>query len=151
MMKWLLSVVGVVFLGVMFDLVYPRGKTNTLCKSIFGVIAVFVMISPILKFDVNNIDNSIDTTIIDSTIMNAMDSSYERKLLSKLKDMGIDGLNVEIEGKMFNNMYEISNVYIDTTNIVLEKNFEYINKYEVITSETSKILNVLPERIVIYG
>ena len=151
MMKWLLSVVGVVFLGVMFDLVYPRGKTNTLCKSIFGVIAVFVMISPILKFDVNNIDNSIDTTIIDSTIMNAMDSSYERKLLSKLKDMGIDGLNVEIEGKMFNNMYEISNVYIDTTNIVLEKNFENINKYEVITSETSKILNVLPERIVIYG
>ena len=151
MTKWLLSVVGVVFLGVMFDLIYPRGKTNTLCKSIFGVISLFVMISPILKFDVNNIENSVDTTIIDSNIINAMDNSNERKLLSKLKDMGIDGLIVEIEGKMLNNVYEISNVYIDSTNIVLEKNLENINKYEVIMGETSKILSVLPERIVIYG
>ena len=151
MTKWLLSVVGVVFLGVMFDLIYPRGKTNTLCKSIFGVISLFVMISPILKFDVNNIENSVDTTIINSNIINAMNNSNERKLLSKLKDMGIDGLLVEIEGKMLNNVYEISNVYIDSTNIVLEKNLENINKYEVIMGETSKILSVLPERIVIYG
>ena len=42
MSGWLLSIVGVVFLGVLFDLIYPNGKTNSLCKTIFALVAVVV-------------------------------------------------------------------------------------------------------------
>ena len=40
MTKWLLSILGVVFLAVLLDIVYPNGKTNKFCKSIFGLFAI---------------------------------------------------------------------------------------------------------------
>ena len=55
MSSWLLSIVGVVFMGVLFDLIYPNGKTNSLCKSIFAILSLFVMVAPILKIDINDI------------------------------------------------------------------------------------------------
>ena len=64
MKAWLLSIVGVVFLGVLFDLLYPNGRTNTLCKSIFGIFAVFVMIGPIFNFDFENINTITNNDVL---------------------------------------------------------------------------------------
>ena len=49
MTSWLLGIIGVIFLGVLLDIMYPNGKTNVFCKGVFGLFAVVVLITPIIK------------------------------------------------------------------------------------------------------
>ena len=152
MNSWLLSIVGIVFLCVLFDIVYPNGKTNTLCKSIFGIFSVFVMISPLVKID---FDNAIESTVVNEILIEninkAKDENERLKIIELLKENGIEGVNVEIVSILNYNEYEIKNIYVDTTNLVLTENITNINKYEVIANKIAEIVNIDLERIIVYG
>ena len=52
---------------------------------------------------------------------------------------------------MSNNVFEIENIYIDITNIVLSKDMENINIYEVIINEVSEKFGIDSKRVVVYG
>ncbi|MBE5735800.1 MAG: hypothetical protein E7356_00355 [Clostridiales bacterium] len=152
MSKWLLSIVGVIFLGVMMDLLYPAGKTNKLCKGIFGAIAVFVIISPILSWDIDSAFSNFSTNIsLDKGLIDARDDSYIRLITSKLNESGLSNVVVEIDSKIDNNDYTINNVYVDITNLVLTDKLANINKYEVIASCVTEVTGVNKERVVVYG
>lgn len=152
MNSWLLSIVGIVFLCVLFDIVYPNGKTNTLCKSIFGIFSVFVMISPLVKID---FDNAIESTVVNEILIEninkAKDENERLKIIELLKENGIEGVNVEIVSILNYNEYEIKNIYVDTTNLVLTENITNINKYEVIANKIAEIVDIDLERIIVYG
>ena len=151
MTNWVIGIVGVVFLGLLLDMVYPNGKTNKLCRSIFGLIALAVIIKPIFNMDIhfqknNYIDGFLENSLNDCKI-NILKNEIESGLLLK----GLDGVFVEIESKIENNKFLIENVTIDISNAVLLKNFENINKYEVIINEVKKVVDINEEVIVIYG
>lgn len=152
MTGWLLSIVGIVFMGVLFDLIYPNGKTNSLCKSIFAVLSLFVMVSPILKLDIDNIkvDNFNNQQLIEH-INDAKINSIKLKIDSHLSSCGIVGVVVKIDSNLTNEEFEIEKIYIDTTNLVLTENITNINKYVVIINEVSNLLDIEKERIVVYG
>jgi len=151
MSKWLLSIIGVVFLGVMLDIVYPNGRTNVFCKSIFGIFIVFVLISPLIKLK----ENYNNINYIDSTFLNSIYEVQEKNLILQienvLNNMGIEGVVVEIDSNLNNNEFEIENVYVDISNIVLSENLKNINKYEVITNKIKNITKIESSRIIIYG
>ena len=152
MKGWLLGLVGVVFLGVLFDLIYPNGKTNAFCKSIFGVLSVFIIISPILNINFDNL-NTEDLTDT-ATIENMNDLRIENlkaQIINYLALKGITGVNVEIETNLDNNVFEIENIYVDATNLVLTENLKNINKYEVISNEVASSIQIDKERIIVYG
>ena len=44
---WILSIAGVALLGVLLDLIVAEGRTQTYIKSIFGIIAVVIIASPL--------------------------------------------------------------------------------------------------------
>ena len=151
MTNWVIGIVGVVFLGLLLDMVYPNGKTNKLCRSIFGLIALAVIIKPIFNMDIhfqknNYIDGFLENSLNDCKI-NILKNEIESGLLLK----GFDGVFVEIESKIEDNKFLIENVTIDISNAVLLKNFENINKYEVIINEVKKVVDINEEVIVIYG
>lgn len=151
MKEWLFSVVGVVFLAILFDLIYPSGKTNKFCKSLFGVIAAFIMIFPIIKL--NNIevdDEYVDDTLV-SNINKSKETVYEYQIANYLREYGFDEVEVSVEGNVSNNVFEIENVYVDITNLVLTKNNENINIYEVIINEISNEFRIDSKRIFVYG
>ena len=151
MKSWLLSIVGVVFLSVLFDLIYPNGKINRLCKSIFGIFAVFVMISPLLKINIDDyVVNLSDDTMLNN-IAEAKDNSNKIKIESYLSDCNIVGVDVEIESNITDGEYIIENIYVDTSNLVLSEIITNINKYEVIASKIASVISIEPERIVVYG
>ena len=152
MTKWLLSILGVVFLAVLLDIVYPNGKTNKFCKSIFGLFAIIVLISPIFKIDFQSTsnDNFINSTI-NKNIQKSKDEYYKIKIEIALVDEEIVGVSVEIESIIDNNVYQIQNVLVDTSNIVLTDFLTHNNKYEVIIQKISKLMEIEQERIVIYG
>jgi len=151
MTSWLLGVIGIVFLGVLLEIVYPNGKTNVFCRGIFGIFAVAVMLSPILKlknidFDVNYVDETLVNNIND-----AKENYYKIKIEQVLKNNAINGAIVELEGKTTNNEYEIENIFIDTSELVLTENLTNINKYEVITQTILETIDIDKERIIVYG
>lgn len=154
MSAWLISIVGIIFLGVMIDILYPNGRTNAFCKSIFGVFSVFVLINPILKFDVNKIKNIGNQFVNEELLMNlnsSQEESFRLKVEGLLKSNNIEGVDVEIRGKSENNGFEIENIYIDLSELVLTKNVTNINKYEVITNIILESIDIDPGRIVVYG
>ena len=152
MTKWLLSILGVVFLAVLLDIVYPNGKTNKFCKSIFGLFAIIVLVSPIFKIDFQSTsnDNFVSTTL-NKNIQKSKDEYYKFKIENSLEDDDICGVSVEIESNMDNNVYQIENVLVDTSNLVLTDFLTHNNKYEVIIQKISKLMEIEQERIVIYG
>lgn len=153
MLNILLSIIGVVFLAVLIDFIYPNGKTNTFCKSIFGLFAIIMLIQPILKLDLktNNINENFVSASLNQNIQKSKDEYYKLKIEKKLEDENIIGIDVEIESKMLNNVYEINNINVDSTNVVLTENLTHTNKYEVIIQNILKIVEIDKERIVIYG
>ena len=74
----------------------------------------------------------------------------EKEIESGLIIQGIDGVIVEIDSNIDDNVFVVKNVYIDITNAVLLKNFENINKYEVIVNVVQKVVNIDKEKVIIY-
>lgn len=152
MRAWLLSILGVVFLAVLIDMIYPSGKTNAFCKSIFGVFAVIMLVAPIFKININyDNSNSYIDTVLESNIQKSKEEYLKLRVEKALKDAQIEGCNVEIKSKNTENGFEIENIYIDTSNIVLTENLTHTNKYEVIIQKVLDITKIDIERIVIYG
>ena len=152
MTAWLLSIIGVVFLAVLIDFIYPNGKTNAFCKSIFGLFAIIMMIRPILNIDLKaDFNKNFVSTSINKNLKKSKDEYYLMAITKSLEENKISGVDVEIDSKMVDNVYEIENIYVDTTNIVLTNNLTHTNKYEVIIQNILKIVEIDKERIVIYG
>lgn len=151
MKEWLFSIVGVVFLAILFDLIYPSGKTNNFCKSLFGIIAAFIMISPIIKLESVDISNDYTDDTLVNNINKSKETLYKLQVEDYLKKNGYDGVIVEIVGNVSDNVFEIENVYVDITNIVLTEDVENINIYEVIVNEISNEYGIDSERIFVYG
>ena len=152
MKAWLLSILGVVFLAVLLDMIYPTGKTNAFCKSIFRVFAVIMLISPIfkIKIDYDNSTNYVDT-VLTNNLAKSKNEYLKIRIENALKSKNINGCSVEIKGNYSNNEYEVENIYVDTTDLVLTENITHTNKYEVIIQEILNIIKIDIERIVIYG
>ncbi len=152
MTGWLLSIVGVVFLGVLFDLIYPNGKTNNLCKSIFSIVAVFVMVAPILQIDINSLDftSEVNAGVIENIGQEKIEV-IKFKIIDHLESCGISNLIVKIDGNLLEDSLVINKIYIDSTNIVLSENVLNINKYEVISKEIVELLKISEEKVIVYG
>jgi len=153
MSSWLISIIGVVFCCLLLDIIYPNGKTNVFCKSIFGIFAVIVIITPLINIvktkKIGNLD-FVDNELV-SDVFDAQSIYYSNLLENHFEVNNIEGLNVEIIGNIENNVYEIENVYIDMSQLVLTENLTNINKYEVITKMTIDLLKIDSERIIFYG
>ena len=152
MTKWLLSLIGVVFLGVLFDVIYPNGKTNAFCKGLFGIFTIYIIVSPIINFklDINNDNNFVDTALVEN-INNAKVQAMEIKINNVLKDNGISNVYVEIDCDLSNSEFIVENITIDISNLVLDDGLMNINIYEVITNNVVSITGIDKDRIIIYG
>ena len=150
-MEWLLGVIGVIFLGVLFDLIYPNGKTNAFCKSVFGIVSVIMILTPIfnIRFDSIN-EDFVDNSIIKS-INEARCDNLKNQIINYLSSKKIDGVDVEIFLNVKNNEFDIENIYVDATNLVLTENITNINKYEVISNEVFNVTKIDKDRIIVYG
>lgn len=74
MSAWLLSIVGVVTLGILLQIVMPKGQTTKYVRGAFSLLVIFVIVSPLTDiggsaFDFNFDDKtySIDQTFLDKT------------------------------------------------------------------------------------
>ncbi len=104
MTAWLLSIVGVVSLGVLLEILLEDGETSKYIKGVFAIAVVLVIVAPLPKFfkkdwDFNAFFNGKlhqpNQEFVDN-INESQLASVEKYLESKLVEKGFDIIEVRI-------------------------------------------------------
>ena len=153
---WLISVIGVVLMGVFADLIMPSGKLNGFIRSVFGFFTIVVIISPFPKLFnsninldeifYNNTSTQIDDDYIDATtkkIIKNLEETTEKALVNA----GFSNVNVEIRYIIENYSYSIKKVVLNLKKLVINSSLVHINKYTEMKQVVMDNLNVSKEII----
>ncbi len=116
MKAWIVSIVCVVVLGILLEIVLPKGKMAKYIKGTFSLLVIFVIISPLpkllkqeFKFDFSTSWATVNLVVAEET-ESARDKEREEDLESYLALWGYD-CDVHIESK--NVGLEIESVEIE--------------------------------------
>ncbi len=153
---YLLSLLGVILLGVLIDVILPSGSTSKYISGIFAIVVMFVMVSPLLKFinsdnRLNNYFTAMDIQLNEKLLYNISNSKFnavEDAIKQELVSNGYNNVNIEVEFKVVADSVEIRQVLVDLTNLVINTNSANINKYVYIRQVVMQHLAVTEEVIV---
>lgn len=156
MSGYLLSLLGVIMLGVLIDIILPSGTISKYISGIFAIVVMFVMISPVLTFIKNDYklsdyftssDIQINEKLLYS-INNSKLNAVGQQIQKELSDNGYSNVEVDIQFKVVADNVEITQVLVDLTNLVINQNLANINSYVYIRQVVMKHLAVTEEVIV---
>lgn len=156
MTGYLLSLLGIIMLGVLIDVILPNGSTSKYISGIFAIFVMFVMISPVLKFvngDYNLTDHltSSDIQINDkllTSINNSKFNELERDMEKELADNGYYNVKIDIKFKQVAENVEITQVLVYLHDVVINENSSNINRYVYIRQLVQSKVAVTKEVIV---
>lgn len=117
---WIMSVVGVITLGVLLDIMIPPGQTNKYLKGIFALVTLYVLIAPLPQlidkgFSAETLFDFSAEIELDEDYLSAFSTSTDsraRRCEKNLAQNGIDG-SVTIVEKVNDS------AQIDYVNVVL--------------------------------
>ncbi|MDE5549307.1 MAG: stage III sporulation protein AF [Clostridia bacterium] len=120
MSAWLISIVGVVSLGVLIEIILPDGENTKYIRGIFSIIVIFVIISPLPKMMKGDFLKGFTS---DSDTQIEIDDEYYESMKESIHKSVINGL----EEKLTSNGYE--NVKFEVT---FDENYAYSVKKVVV-------------------
>lgn len=156
MSGYILSILGIVIVGVLVDIVVPSGTINKYIKSIYAIFVLAVILSPVIKFLSNTHDININITgyEINEDLMNYINTnkikSIETNIENKLKDEGFDGIDIKINYTIESNELMINSCTVNMQNLVITSDKQHINKYEFIIEVVREYTNLADEEIIFY-
>lgn len=156
MSGYILSILGIVIVGVLVDIVVPSGTINKYIKSIYAIFVLAVMLSPVIKFLSNTHDINVNITgyEINENLMNYINTnkikSIETNIENKLKDEGFDGIDIKINYSIESNELMINSCTVNMQNLVITSDKQHINKYEFIIEVVREYTNLADEEIIFY-
>lgn len=157
MSYYLLTLLGVILLGVLVEAILPSGSTAKYISGIFAIFVVFVIINPLLGFIKKgyNLRDYFSSEQIE----------LDEQLLSNFNKSKLQALGTDIEQELASNGYEgvkiqmqfeveqdirITQIVADISNLVINTNAESINKYVYIRQVIMSKVAVSEEVIVFY-
>ena len=153
-MSWLYNLIGIVFLGIIFEIILPNNKINKFIKCIFSIFIVFSLISPLVKISskinkikIDNVSSEINEELF-QTISDLRKNTYETLITKSLENDEIFNVKIDIEFDVEKSNMQINKITIDLANLVLTENSKNINKYEVITKHVKKYLDISEDKII---
>lgn len=156
---FIISILGIVVLGVLIDLILPDGQMQKYIKSVFSVIVVLTMVSPLVNIDINKIEfdkfvyneNSIE---LNENYLKNYNEDYkvvlENIAENTLKNNGFKNVVVEIFYNKSNNNFKIEKVTLNLKKLEINTNQVHIDKYKEMKTIISNLLNVKGEIIFFY-
>ncbi|MEG1985724.1 MAG: stage III sporulation protein AF [Clostridia bacterium] len=160
MSQWVLSIVGVIILGVLTDILLPEGQTNKYIKGIFSIVIIFVIISPLPKLlnrDINFdtiFDFSADIKLDNEFLNNVASKKYyekEKSVEKLLKEKGYDNTSVSIVENS-RNLTIIDYVNVNLSKSSIDKNSAHIDISNKVKAIVSNFLNLDLDQVrVLYG
>lgn len=156
MSGYILSILGIVIVGVLVDIVVPSGTINKYIKSIYAIFVLAVILSPVIKFLSNTHDINVNITgyEINEDLMNYINTnkikSLETNIENKLKDEGFDRIDIKINYSIESNELMINSCTVNMQNLVITSDKQHINKYEFIIEVVREYTNLAAEEIIFY-
>ena len=156
MSGYILSILGIVIVGVLVDIVVPSGTINKYIKSIYAIFVLAVILSPVIKFLSNTHDINVNIAgyEINEDLMNYINTnkikSIETNIENKLKDEGFDGIDIKINYSIESNELMINSCTVNMQNLVITSDKQHINKYEFIIEVVREYTNLAAEEIIFY-
>ncbi|MEG2688298.1 MAG: stage III sporulation protein AF [Clostridia bacterium] len=115
MSAWILSIVGVICLGILLEIVLPDGQTSKYVKATFSLLVIFVIVSPLpkalgssWKLDINDTMFQVDNKFIDETV-----EVKENSIKSDIEDyLALQGytatVDIELQDKSLTKIVRIN-------------------------------------------
>lgn len=156
MTGYLLSLLGVIMLGVLIDVILPSGSTSKYISGIFAIVVMFVMISPVINwikgdYKLSDYFTTSDIQINDKllhSINNSKFSALESDIEQELSNNGYNNVKINIKFNQTADNVEITQVLVDLTNLVINTNSPNINRYVYIRQVIQGKMAVTKEVIV---
>ena len=156
-MAWVLSVTGIVALGLLLEILLPTGKTSKYIRGIFGLITLYVIISPlpgiIDKIADTDFEDVFSDVAVDYEFVGDISGDYfagkEKQAAALLEKMGYEGVKVNIVGKE-GIYYEIEyiNVNLEDCDISADKQNIFISE---IKTDVKNFFKISDEEVRIVG
>ena len=155
MSSYLLTLLGVILIGVIIDVILPSGSTSKYISGMFALFVMLVMITPVLNWvnkDYKISDYFVNTSItLDQNLLNNMYSNkievMEKEIVTTLEQQGLLKVSIDIQYKVVADNIEIKQVLVDLTNLVIKDFDTNINKYVFIRQVVMKNFNITEEVI----
>lgn len=157
MREYLLAIIGVAILGVMIEIILPKGSMSKYIKSFFGVFTILIIISPLTNLKSKNISfddlfyNQTSTQIDEDYVQAINDQiikEMENMVVKSCEKAGYMGIKCSIDNTLENNVIKIKKVSLNLKNLVISQNIVHINKYTEIVQAVMNVVSVDKEQIV---
>lgn len=155
--SWILSIVGVVVVGVIIDLIMPDGQMSKYIKGIVAIFTVLVIVLPLPKLANQEISFDFNTNIaIDSELIYTINENKVEQLNDilekKLDENGYGNIEVSINADLYSYDLKIEKVFVDLSQAVINEEITNIDKYTTdIKSIVKEVLKVEEDDILIDG
>ena len=154
---WALGVAGIATLGVIVDILLPKGRMHNYVKSMFSLFTVFVIIYPIPGLIKNGFDfseffgseiteDAAYTDVSENYLKNEFERAVEKHLLSE----GVEA-RVTVYGNVTAEGSDINYIYVELLKSVIENEDANINSNEAVAELVAECANIGRERITVYG
>ena len=150
--SWLLSIIGIVFIGVLSDAIVTNTKMKKTVKTIVSIFIILTILKPLSIFDIKklNIFNSTSFATDNTFIETYEDVKIEKlktDIKNSLKENGYDSIEISIE---LEKNKKINTIYVDLGRLVLIDKSLNINKYTNIIAIIKQFVDIDREHIVFY-
>ena len=151
---YVLSILGIVLVGIVIDVVMPSGVINKYIKSLFSIFVVAVILNPIIAFVKENKNFTLhyDDYEVQESIMNYIFNervkSIETSILKELENGGISNIDIKINYSIESNEININSCTVFMENVVISPDKLHINKYEFISDVVNKYTDLTDEEII---
>ena len=154
---WILSIAGVVVVGVIIDLILPDGQMTKYIKGVVAIITVLVIVTPLTAISSNDVSFNIDNNIvIDNELIYTINENKIQELNDiieeRLESSGYDNVDIIISADLYSYELQIEKVFVDLSQVVINEDLANIDKYTTdIKNIIRAVLNVGEEDILIDG
>ncbi len=154
MKGYILSILGVVVVGILVDVIIPSGKMNKFIKSVYSIFVVLIIISPIIKlfnkhkdFNFNYNDYTISQPLLNYINKQKL-TAYKNDIISALNNEGLTGVDLEFNYSLENDKLILNSCTVNLKNLSISSNFTHTNKYEFISKVVTTVTGLNAEEIV---
>ena len=154
MKEYILSVLGIVIVGVFVDVIVPNGAINKYIKSIYSIFVVAVMLNPLFNllkntkdFTIKYQDFEVNVNLL-NYIYKTRIAEQEKELENTLKEQGFVNVDIIVNFSIENDELIYNSCEINLKNLVINEDKQHINKYDFITNLVMESTNLTEEEIV---
>jgi len=155
---WVIGILAIVILGVVVDLLLAENKMGKFVKSVFATVTILVIILPLpslmrngCNFDENFIiqnEFELDRNFLEFANRIRI-NALERGVEAQLREDGVTGARVSIEGRVENHDVVVDRILIDIANANFETIAGQFNPRDLVQRLIAGYLNIDRARIVI--